>query len=133
MSKAKKTKATKGKAQPVQDGHEFKARQPAAKGNNIRNWRLFRGIATHHALAAITKAQDPQGKGLDRVSICRLETGELRYNENHIDVLAKALTVSTRDLIGTDPFNAGDIFAVYATASDAEKRRIAKQVAKLKR
>jgi len=130
MGLSKKTKAIKGKAKT---SNLDRSRLDASPNNYIRSWRLFRGIATQHELTALSKARDPEGKGLSREVICRLETGELRYNEDHLRILALALTVSVRDLIGTDPNDSGDIFAIYAALSNADKRRAAKQIEKLKR
>lgn len=101
------------------------ARRPAAESNNIRNWRLFRKLAKQSDLAKLA--------GLPSASISRLETGEMGYNQKHIHILARALGVAPRDLIGTNPFDAGDIFAVYAGLSDDDKRLAAALMAKLKR
>lgn len=101
-------------------------RTPVADNNNVRNWRLFRGIATQESLANLTAACDPDGKGISRVVILKLENGEQRYNEAQITLLARALSVAPRDLIGTNPYDAGDIFAVYAGLPDPAKRRMLK-------
>lgn len=130
MTNSRKSKPTKGKAvEPTQD----RSRLPDSPGNNIRAWRLFRGIETQQGLSELTKRMDRDGRGLSREVICRLETGELRYNEDHLTILALALEVAARDLIGTNPLDAGDIFAVYAGLSASDKRRISDAVAKLKR
>lgn len=107
--------------------------KPAAKGNNIRNWRLYRKIKTQTDLAKLTIEHDPLGKGIQRGTLCRLETGEVRYNQDQIDILSRTLRVKPRDLIGTNPFNASDIFVVYAGLSPSEKRRARKLIAALER
>lgn len=121
MAKTKKLSAAKDK-----DGTASKARARAdpTPRNHIRHWRLFRGLERQQDLAALTAAVDPKGKGIDRVSITRLENGDARYNEDHINIIAKALRVSARDLIGTNPLDAGDIFAVYADLNDQNKRQV---------
>lgn len=133
MAAVRKTNSSKGKGQGAVQKTESHDKRPPAATNNIRNWRLFRGIATQKELAVMTIAYDPAGKGLPRVSICRLETGEVRYNQDHIDILSRTLRVSPRDLIGTNPYDAGDIFAVYAGLSEAEKRKALKLVTTIKR
>lgn len=127
MAKAEKPSAANGQAS------KSRLRTAPAYSNQIRNWRLFRGIEKIADLAEMTKAHDPEGKGIDRVSITRLECGTARYNEDHLVILSRTLSVSQRDLIGTNPFDAGDIFAVYAGLSASDKRRAAKFVASLKR
>lgn len=132
MAKLKKVSIAKRKDGT---GHTVQARpprKPPSNGNNIRNWRLFRGIAKQEDLAHLTIMNDPKGKGLDRVCITRLENGEARYNERHLAILSRALRVAPRDLIGTNPFDAGDIFAVYVGLSESKKRIAAKLIASLK-
>lgn len=109
-----------------------KIRLPAAAGNNIRNWRLFLKIPEQADLAALTVKVDPNGKGLDRPCIVRLESGTARYNESHLAILSRAMGVSPRDLIGTNPFDSGDIFAVYAGLTAAKKRRLIRLAVALK-
>lgn len=110
-----------------------KQRARSAAANNIRNWRLFRGIERQEDLAELVLRCDPKGVGLPRVSITRLENGDQRYNEHHIKLLCLALRVAPRDLIGTNPFDAGDIFAIYSGLTDAKKRAAIKLIATLKR
>lgn len=110
-----------------------KVEKSAADGNNIRNWRLYRNLATQQALADLTVAHDPSGRGIQRGAICKLESGEVRYNEDQIDILAAALRVAPRDLIGTNPFSATDIFALYAGLSERKKRKAMQLIAALKR
>lgn len=101
----------------------FRARREAATDNNIRNWRLFRGLARQEDLAALTLKHDPQGRGIQRPTLIRLETGELQYNAGHLRLISLALGVAPRDLIGTNPNDAGDIFAVYSGLPEADKPR----------
>lgn len=119
-----------------QDGTEpklgIRIKNPATKDNQIRNWRLFKGVAMQRDLAKLTALHDPKRKGIPRVTICRLETGEQQYSEWHLALISKALGVSRGDLIDTNPYDAGDIFAVYAVLSDADKRKALKLLAKLK-
>lgn len=105
----------------------------ATEANHIRNWRLFRGIATQGELALRTQQADPKREGLQRVTISRLESGECRYNQDHLEILARTLRVSERDLIGTNPFNTGDVFAIYAGLPDGKKRQVMKLLRGLKR
>lgn len=130
MRKAGKISTAKDKPEPAQSSA---TRLPASAGNNIRNWRLFRNIPSQEALSEATRAADPTGAGITRAVINRLESGEYRWNEDHIRVLSLTLQCSQRDLIGTNPFDAGDIFAVYAGLSEADKRRAHRLVSKLKR
>lgn len=130
LAKTKKASIAKAKENLAE---KSRLRSAAPYSNQIRNWRIFRGIERIADLAALTKLHDPKGKGFDRVSITRLENCTARYNEDHLIILSKALNVSQRDLVGTNPNDAGDIFAVYAGLSDAKKRRIAKLIGTLKR
>lgn len=132
MAKSRKTSAANEVGLLRGPATNAPLRTQAAAGNNIRNWRLFRGIPKHGALAALTAQYDPKGKGINRVSLLRLENGEGRYNEDHLRLLSLALRVAPRDLIGTNPFDAGDIFAIYAGFSDEQKLRAAQMLAKLK-
>lgn len=127
--KSKKAKAPHiiGVVQP-----NYRTKVAATEGNNIRNWRLFRGIETQKELAALTIPHDPRGKGVLREAICRLEKGDARYNEDQIKLLAAALKTTPRDLIGTNPFDAGDVFALYAGLSDADKERAKRYIKKLR-
>lgn len=111
---------------------EFRARVTSTDDNNIRNWRLFRGIATQERLARMTITADPNGRGINRVSIIRLETGETPCNTKHLAILSRTLGVAPRDLIGTNPYNAGDIFALYAGLSERNKKTAMKLLAALK-
>jgi|SRR5215472_13219101 len=99
-----------------------RTRTKAAEGHNIRNWRIYKGYATHEALALATVKYDPKGLGIARNVIGRLESGDYAYHQRHIDILAKTLGVAPRDLIGTDPFNSGDIFTVYALANLRQRK-----------
>lgn len=129
MARRKNIKQSKGVAVEL----DYRTMTISTKANNIRNWRLFRGIATQRELAALTERADPKGVGLQRVTICRLENGDGRYNQDHIEILAKTLRVSPRDLIGTDPMDAGDVFAIYAGLPEEKKRRAIKLMLGLKR
>lgn len=91
--------------------------------NFIHAWRLFRGLKRQQDLADATKRADPKRKGLTRETITCLENGVYIYNERTLALIAKALRVAPRDLIGTDPYNSGDIFAVYAGLSDEDKAK----------
>lgn len=118
MVRPEKPNGTKGQA----DGTaKSRLRTEPSYSNNIRNWRIFRKIEKISDLADMIAAQYPDVRGLDRVGITRLETCTVRYNEDHLTILSKVLQVSPRDLIGTNPFDAGDIFAIYAGLSDDEK------------
>lgn len=126
ISKAKRVSKTR--TAPI-DGP---AMLPPDAQNHIRNWRLYRGIKTQKELAELSIAHDPEGQGVIRGVICRLESGNTRYHAEHIAILSRTLRCSPRDLIGTNPNDAGDIFAVYAGLSEADKRRAAKLVADLR-
>lgn len=102
----------------------------ATSKNNIRNWRLFRGIKNHGALAKLTEGVDG-GIAMTRATICRLESGKLRYREDQLDVLAVVLKCTPTDLIGTDPFNAGDIFTIYRRLTGHAKDAVDDLVRKL--
>lgn len=91
--------------------------------NHIRAWRLFRDITRQEDLAKLTIRFDPKRKGVPRETITRLENGSYRYNEDQLSMIGKALRVAPRDLIGTDPYNSGDIFAVYAGLSADDKAK----------
>lgn len=91
--------------------------------NFIRSWRLFRDVRTQDDLATATIGFDPKRKGVLRETITRLENGSYRYNEDQLNLIGKALRVAPRDLIGTDPYNSGDIFAVYAGLSEADRAK----------
>lgn len=121
MAKAQKTRKIKAKRRNV-----------VAYGNNIRNWRLFRKIELQRDLAELAAIHDPNGKGFSRVTITRLENGECRYNEDHLFILGRALGCAPRDLIGTNPFDAGDIFAIYAGLSDEDRALAMRMVKSLK-
>lgn len=132
MEKARKSSSTKG-----MDGD--RANQPsngtitrASTTNNIRNWRLFRKVALQRTLAEMSVAYDPLGIGVSRVNIVRLENGEARWNEDHIMILSRTLGCTPRDLIGTNPFDSGDIFALYAGLSPSAKRRALKAIKAIK-
>lgn len=98
-------------------------RQPARRSNFIRAWRLFRAVTRQEDLAQLTVRFDPKRKGVLRETITRLENGIYRYNEDQLALIGKALRVAPRDLIGTDPYNSGDIFAVYAGLSEDDKAK----------
>lgn len=104
----------------------------ASTTNQIRNWRLFRKIALQRTLSEMSVAHDPLGIGVSRVNIVRLENGEARWNEDHIMILSRTLGCTPRDLIGTNPFDSGDIFAVYAGLSPSAKRRALKALKAIK-
>lgn len=133
MTQAKKASSAKGKAAAAPKPSPIAAPSKSAGRNFIQAWRLFRNIPSQQELARLTIAHDPDGKGLERATINRLETGVASYREEHIAILSKTLRVSPRDLIGTDPYNSGDIFMVYAGLSAADKRRTQKFLASLKR
>jgi transcriptional regulator with XRE-family HTH domain len=96
----------------------------ATDGNNIRNWRLFRGVETHEQLTEMTIAVDEKAKGVNRVTIARLENGVMRYNQDQVELIAAALGTTPRDLIATNPFNSGDLFVIYAQASLPDRQQI---------
>jgi transcriptional regulator with XRE-family HTH domain len=127
------SKGTRRGKKPAVAPIESRTRIAASSGNNIRNWRLFKGLAKQEDLARLTQLHDPERIGIPRVTICRLESGETRYNEDHLRLISSALGVSPRDLIGTNPFDAGDIFAVYEGLSWADKRAAMKLLTTLTR
>lgn len=133
MIKSRKSNPAKDKPDGVLDGAGSKLQLPATPDNNIRNWRLFRKYPSQEALAKATIAADPDGVGVARGVINRLESGDYRYHQDHIRVLSLTLKCSPRDLIGTNPFDAGDIFVVYAGLSEADKRRALKLLSQLKK
>lgn len=98
-------------------------KQVPRHSNFIRAWRIFRAITRQEDLAKLTIRFDPKRKGVLRETITRLENGSYRYNEDQLAMIGKALRVAPRDLIGTDPHNSGDIFAVYAGLSDEDKTK----------
>lgn len=124
MAKLKKPSSSK-------DMTDSKLIYAATDTNFIRSWRLFRGFESHDALSKATVAHDPAGEGLSRSCILRLETGETKYHQGHLAILSNTLRVAERDLIGTDPYNAGDIFALYAGMTAADKRRAAAYIERL--
>lgn len=103
----------------------------AAPNHFIKAWRLFRKFKTQTALSEATKAHDPKGKGLPRVTLLRLENGLTRLNQGHLEILSNTLRVSQRDLLGTDPNASGDIFSIYAGLSEPKKKAVQKFVRKL--
>jgi hypothetical protein len=105
-------------------------RRQASEGNQIRNWRLYRGLKTHADLAAATVEADPNGKGLERSILIRLETGKTHYAERHLDILARTLGVEQRDLISTNPFDDADIYTILAFISERDRKRWAKLMRK---
>lgn len=123
MAKAGKDSTAKDKDGAEAAVRPSRLRLEAAPDNNIRNWRLFRKIERHDDLANLTVMHDPEGVGISRVNLCRLETGELRWNRDHITILSRTLGVAPGDLIGINPFNSGDVFAVYASLSLVDKQR----------
>lgn len=132
MATGRKSSVPKGMDSGVADrpGHGTITRASAT--NNIRNWRLFRNISLQRTLAEMSVAHDPLGIGVSRVNIVRLENGEARWNEDHIMILSRTLGCTPRDLIGTNPFDSGDIFAVYAGLSPSAKRRAMKAIKAIK-
>jgi transcriptional regulator with XRE-family HTH domain len=129
MAKTKKTvRKRSARGVPKPDGTWTQA----SSSNQIRNWRIFRGYQSHQELAAATQAADPSGKGILRATICRLESGTLRYTEEKIELLAKTLQVAPRDLIGTNPNNAGDIFAIYAQLPPRQQAQLKAQAEQLR-
>lgn len=101
----------------------YKCQTEGTNRNNIRNWRIFKGVKTQTELAALTKKVDPEKKGVMRISIVRLENGEMRYNENQITLIANALGVVPGDLVSRNPFNDPAILQLYGqlTKEDREK------------
>ena len=116
---SKKTKKTS-----VEVLQHSKTRKESSSDNFIRAWRLYRNFETQEDLANETKKHDPKGEGLARNVICRLETSAYRWNMDHIKILAETLGCAPRDLIGTNPFDAGDIFMIYNKASKAQRKQI---------
>jgi transcriptional regulator with XRE-family HTH domain len=92
----------------------YQPKTEATASNHIRDWRLFRGIKSQMELAERTVAFDPEKKGINRVTLARLENGVLRYNQGQIELIAKTLNVSPGELISVNPNDMGDIFAIYA-------------------
>lgn len=80
-----------------------KPKVKASPDNFIRQWRLYRGFECHKDLAEETRRLDPRRKGLDRVTICRLETGVTRLNQTHLYLLAPALGCEPWQLIAHEP------------------------------
>lgn len=128
---SRKTKKVKRKAKtpplPVVDIKKFgtKKLMPATERNNIRNWRLFRGIKSQQALAQLTFGIKGM-EALTRATLCRLESGNLRYREDQLDVLSIVLKCTPTDLIGVNPFRSGDIFLIYRGLPAAKQAQIDK-------
>lgn len=129
------SKREKRVAKPVQVDDMALRRRPkteATTDNNIRNWRLFKGVETHDELCDMTVKVDKKGRGVNRVTLSRLESGWMRYNQDQVELIATALGVSPGDLISTNPYKAGDIFTIYALASVEDRRKLEAFARKLK-
>lgn len=94
-------------------------RVAATTSNFIRAWRLYRGYESQAALSA--KVPD-----LNASVLSRLESGSLQYRQWHIDLLADALNVSPRDLIGRDPNAVADVFSIYEGLNANKRKRALK-------
>lgn len=88
--------------------------------NNIRNWRLFRGITSQSELG--TKS------GVARATICRLEAGKLDYRQHWLEAIAKALDCSPASLIDTNPYAPASIIAIYERLGPGDKSTVDKLV-----
>lgn len=132
VAKDKKSSSTKGMDGSTGQRPSKGPITAASPTNNIRNWRLFRKIELQRTLSEMSVAHDPLGIGVSRVNIVRLENGEARWNEDHVMILSRTLGCTPRDLIGTNPFDSGDIFAVYARLSPSAKRRALKAIKAIK-
>jgi transcriptional regulator with XRE-family HTH domain len=124
MAKAKKPNKSKKKAAPVAIAPNKRLRKEPTPDNQIRNWRLWRKIEKQDDLAQLTQKFDPEGKGLERATIIRLEIGATRVNADHIKLLAPALDVPPTWLISVNPWDRMDPFAVYADLTDADKQKV---------
>lgn len=91
-------------------------KRPATQTNNIRAWRLYRKMPCQKDLAEATRRVDPSHKGLDRVTICRLESGAMRFHETHLAMLAAALSCEPWQLLCNQP--PGRYVMVRATILD---------------
>lgn len=104
----------------VEDGAS--TRSKASSDNFIRAWRIYRGYDTQEALCLHLS--------INSSVLSRLESGALQYRQWHLKLLSNFLNVSPRDLIGTDPFDGGDVFSLYAKLSP---RKRAKALALIRR
>lgn len=133
MAKSRKPKSVKAMDEGGKAKRPAGPVTPPSPTNNIRNWRLFRKIEFQRQLSEMSVAHDPLGVGVSRVNVLRLENGEARWNEDHILILSRTLGCTPRDLIGTNPFDSGDIFAVYAGLTPSAQRRALKAIKVIKR
>ncbi|HEV8492937.1 MAG TPA: helix-turn-helix transcriptional regulator [Candidatus Angelobacter sp.] len=123
MGKSKKGSTSKVVTTDIEKRPMRPIRTEPAEENNIRNWRLYRKIATQEDLAELTKKHDPKKKGLDRITILRLENGETRYHAGHLEILSRALQAAPGDLIRLNPFNTDDPAVVLAGLPPEDQAR----------
>lgn len=115
--KPKKIKAKKAVTPPA-DGHAMeKTFKDATEANNIRNWRIFRGIKDQGALGALC--------GLGRVTINRLELGTTPYRQDYLQKISKVLGCTPAELIDTNP-NEPSIFRIYKRLSPKNRSAVDK-------
>ena len=96
----------------------------ATPGNFIRAWRLHRNFKSHGELADHTVTVDPEGRGINRVTISRLESGITRYNQSQLELLGKALDIPAGDLISRDPNKKPTIVEIYEAMNAAQKKQL---------
>jgi hypothetical protein len=119
-------------------------RTEPSKKHHIRAWRLFRGYATQQELcndiarnlSKLSRAFPhlsigKTSNGFTRATLCRIENGTLRFNEDQLDVLAYMLKTTPGDLIKTDPFNSGSIFVIYSHLTAPQRKKLDDMAAKM--
>ena len=78
----------------------------------FKEWRDFRGLTQEQATSRL---------GWSQSKISRIESGATPYNQDDLEAAAEAYNCEPGDLIGVDPFKAGEIVDLMRLINEKNK------------
>jgi transcriptional regulator with XRE-family HTH domain len=78
----------------------------------FKEWREFRGLTQDQATGRLNWSQS---------KISRIESGATPYNQDDLEAAAEAYSCEPGELIGVDPFKAGEVFDLMRLINEKNK------------
>lgn len=86
-------------------------KKPELRRTYLREWREFRGL---------TQEQAAERFGIDRSHLSKVERRQVPYSQGLIEAAADAYNCEPRDILGVNPFMAGELIDLTVLLGDAD-------------
>ena len=85
--------------------------KPALRRTYLREWREFRGL---------TQEQAAERFGIDRSHLSKVERRQVPYSQGLIEAAADAYNCEPKDILGVNPFMAGELVDLSALLGNVD-------------